>query len=287
MSPGPPPLDQLRALPLEPLAERLGYRRRWKRPGSVLAIDGERFFDHARSHGGGGAIDLVMHARQCDFRAALEFLHFAPAPPAATPAAPQPPSRSLRLPPPDPACWPAVRRYLTAQRGLDPRLLLACHRDGSLYADRRRNAVFLCRDAAGTPTGAEIAGTRPRAGGPPFKGMAPGSRKARGGFHLRTGRRRPALALLVESAIDALSARLLLAPDLPPHTLLAATAGLASQPPAWILRCRPRLLVCAYDNDLPGEQAAQALRRHRPLLPRLLPPTGKDCNDALRLRPHP
>ena len=55
MSPGPPPLDQLRALPLEPLAERLGYRRdprnrrRWKRPGSVLAIDGERFFDHARS----------------------------------------------------------------------------------------------------------------------------------------------------------------------------------------------------------------------------------------------
>ena len=141
--------------------------------------------------------------------------------------------------------------------------------------------------AAGTVTGAEIAGTRPCRGGPPCKGMAPGSRKARGGFHLRTGRRRPALALLVESAIDALSARSLLAPALAPQALIASTAGLATAPPAWILACRPRLILCAYDNDAPGHRAARALQQHLPLLPRLLPPAGKDWNDALRLLPAP
>ena len=44
---------------LEPLARQLGYRpdprnrARWKRNGSVLAIDGSRFFDHRQGRGGG------------------------------------------------------------------------------------------------------------------------------------------------------------------------------------------------------------------------------------------
>lgn len=60
-------------------------------------------------------------------------------------------------------------------------------RAGLLHADARRNAVFVCRDAAGTLTGAELLGTRPDSGGRTFKGLAPGSRKARG----TTGRAAP------------------------------------------------------------------------------------------------
>ena len=66
-------LEEIRSQPLEPVAERLGYRRdprdprRWKRAGSVISINGPRWFDHVAQSGGGGAIDLVMHARRCGF----------------------------------------------------------------------------------------------------------------------------------------------------------------------------------------------------------------------------
>ena len=59
----------VRHSPLKPLAAQLGYhkdplnRARWKRPGSVLSITGSKFFDHCCGQGGGGAIDLVMHAQ--------------------------------------------------------------------------------------------------------------------------------------------------------------------------------------------------------------------------------
>ena len=77
--------DRVRDCPLEPLAERLGYRRdprhrqRWRRHGAVLSIRGTQFFDHACGHGG-GAIDLVMHARRCGFRELVAFLADQPVP---------------------------------------------------------------------------------------------------------------------------------------------------------------------------------------------------------------
>ena len=50
-----------RSLPLDGVAAALGHRRdvtdgaRWKRPGSVLRINGERFFNHMSGMGGGGS----------------------------------------------------------------------------------------------------------------------------------------------------------------------------------------------------------------------------------------
>ena len=69
-----------RSLPLDRVATALGYRRdlrdkaRWKRPGSVLSINGEKYFDHMSGTGGGGAISLVMHADGGGFRDAVAFL---------------------------------------------------------------------------------------------------------------------------------------------------------------------------------------------------------------------
>ena len=280
----------LRRLPLEPVAERLGYvrdrwrRRRWRRPGSLLAIDGERFFDHLAGRGGGGAIDLVMQARGCGFREALAFL--GDPPPAATKRVPgQPPA--LRLPAPSRRHWPRVREHLVSERGLDPRLLDACRRDGSLRADRRRNAVFLCRDPAGNPVGAELAGTVPRPDGSRFKAMAPGSRKARGAFCLAPSASPPKAALLVESAVDALSLRQLRLPAVPPSCLLVSVAGLALRLPAWLSAFPPMPLLCGYDNDPAGDRAARALCRRHPAIRRLRPRGAKDWNDLLRLLPRP
>lgn len=282
--------DRVRDRALEPLAERLGYRRdprhrqRWRRDGSLLSIRGSQFFDHAGNHGGGGAIDLVMHARRCGFREAVEFLADGPsaAPDRQAPASAPP---VLRLPDPVAAHWPPVRDFLASVRGLDPALLESCRRAGTLYADRCRNAVFTCRDRCGTPHGAELVGTRPRPDGATFKGLAPGSRRDHGGFWLSTGSAPPAAVLLVESAVDALSAVLLPAPGLPPDCLVASTAGTARRLPRWLAACPDSGLLCGYDADPPGDQAARALRRLHPRLQRLRPLRAKDWNDLLRDRP--
>ena len=285
---------QVRNEALGPLAERLGYRRdprrsaRWRGDGSVLSIRGSQFFDHARGQGGGGAIDLVMHARGCSFRQAVEFLADGPpAAPVAAPAERRPPA--LRLPAPVAAHWPPVREFLVEARGLAPALVEACRRAGALYADRRRNAVFPCRDRSGALHGAELVGTRPARDGSTFKGLAPGSRRQRGGFWLTSGPVPPSAALLVESAVDALSVLQLPAPDLPapglpPNCLLASTAGAARRLPRWLGPFPDSGLLCGYDADQAGDQAACALQRLHPALRRLRPSRAKDWNELLRSR---
>ena len=286
MSRAAPNWRRLRDRALEPLAERLGYtrdprrRNRWRRPGSVLSIDGSKFFDHATGHGGGGAIDLVLHARQCDFREALAFLADSASLPPTRPVFPRPRPRLL-LPPAVDANWPPVRDFLTAVRRLQPALLETCHRDGTLYADPRRNAVFTCRDSTGSLAGAEIVGTRPRPDGSTFKGLAAGSRRDRGGFWLCSSSLPPSAVLLCESAVDALSACLLPAPGLPPSTLFASTAGITRKLPAWLAPFPPSRILCGFDADPPGDHAAQALLLRYPNMRRLRPDSAKDWNDLL------
>ena len=265
--------DRVRNSALEPLAERLG---------SLLSIRGAKFFDHACGQGGGGAIDLVMHVRGCGFREALAFLADGPPP---APAAPLPAASTtaLQLPAPVEAHWPPVRDFLTTARGLHPALLERCRQAGTLYADRRRNAVFTCRDRAGSTAGAELVGTCPRPHGSTFKGLAPGSRRDRGGFWLTTGSAPPTAVLLTESAVDALSAVLLPAPGLPPACLVASTAGTARRLPRWLHGFPHSRILCGYDADPAGDQAALALLRLHPGLSRLRPRHAQDWNDLLIL----
>lgn len=281
--------DRLRQLPLQQVAHQLGYRRdprnrqRWKRAGSVLSIHGQRFFDHGAGRGGGGAIDLVLHAQPGSFLQALRFLDSLDSlPPACDPPPSDPTHDSPVLPPVCEACWPSVLRHLVRDRHLDSRLLLRTRRQGLLWADRRRNAVFLCRDRHGQPTGAEIVGTRPDFRGRTFKGLAQGTRKQRGGFWLAPPPPRlPTCLMLTESAIDALSARLL--PLLrPAAACIASTAGIASRIPAWLPAFPPGSIFCGYDADPPGERAAAALLQRHPGIRRLRPPGGsKDWNALL------
>ena len=269
--------DALRDIPLERVATALGYRRsdrdraRWKRPGSILSINGSKFYDHLAATGGGGAIDLVLFVQNCSFLEALEILADLEPPPRAGN-----PFRE-RL---DPSSWPAVREYLTRQRGLDPAILDRGFQQQILGADHRVNAVFLTRDACNTPVGAELRGTRP---GPPFRGMAPGSRKARGGFWIARNTQ-PRAALLVESAIDALSA--IQMTSMPRIDLFLSTAGLATSLPAWIHAFDLHKIACGYDADHAGDHAARRLIQTNPNIARIRPQGHSDWNDCLRATEH-
>ncbi len=263
--------DALRRTPLEHVAARLGYRRderdrnRWKRQDSVLSITGEKFFDHRRARGGGGAIDLVIHGRDCSFAEAVLWLAAA----AAAATQKSAPKTPLRLPVPCEAAWPRVRAWLNGARALDHRDIDKTHAAGRLYADVRNNAVFLCTNAAGTVTGAEIVSRS-------FRGMAPGSRKNSGGVHFQGSAAHPGTILIAESAIDALSARAVMATA--PLSIYASTAGVCRSLPHWILDLKPERILCAFDSD----DAARALIASDPRIQRLRPTAAKDWNDILR-----
>ena len=186
----------------------------------------------------------------------------------------------LRLPGPVAAHWPPVRDFLARARGLDPALLQNCRRAGMLYADRRRNAVFICRDRSGSTAGAELVGTCPLPDVSTFKGLAPGSRRDRGGFWLTIGSAAPAAVLLTESAVDALSAVLLPAPGLPANCLVASSAGTARRLPRSLASFPAPRLLCGYDADPAGDQAALALLRQHPRMRRLRPAGAKNWNDV-------
>ena len=283
---GGDPLAAWRNIPLDRIAIALGYRRdpadraRFKRDGSVISINGAKFFDHLRGTGGGGAIDLVIHANGCRFQDALRFLggHAGKGVADAIPAA----DRRFRPPRPCRHAWPMVRDALVRQRALRDEVLEACRQRGLLYADDRRNAVFICRNAEGRPTGAEILGTQERPDGKRFRGMATGSRKARGGFWLPCDRNRPVLVILTESAVDALSARSLrIAGTREQGAVVASTAGIASAVPLWIEDWKPKHIVCAYDADSAGDQAAERLQISDPRVTRQRPHGAKDWNEIL------
>ena len=284
---GGDPLATCRNIPLDRVAIALGYRKdpadraRFRRKGSVISINGEKFFDHLSGTGGGGAIDLVIHATGCRFPDALRFLggHEGQERATAIPAAP----RRLHLPAPSHRAWPRVRDALVDRRALRVDVLEACHRRGLLYADDRLNAVFVCRNASGQPAGAEIIGTAPRPVGKRFRGMAPGSRKARGGFWIPCDRNPPAVVILTESAVDAISARSLRIEETrEPGTVIVSTAGVACSVPPWIENWKPRGIICAYDADGAGDNAAERLALSDPRVVRLRPSGAKDWNDMLR-----
>ena len=278
------PLATWRNIPLDRVAAALGYRKdpadraRFRREGSIISINGEKFFDHLSSTGGGGAIDLVIHATGCRFQEALRFLggHEGQA------TALQPARRILRLPRSSPRAWPRVRDTLVRQRALGADVLDACHRRRLLWADDRLNAVFICRSASGNPTGAEILGTTPQARGKSFRGMAPGTRKAQGGFWLPCDRNQPVLVILTESAVDAISARSLRIRETREHgAVVVSTAGIAHSIPPWIENWKPERIVCAYDADSAGDNAARHLHINDPRVTRQRPHGAKDWNEML------
>ena len=247
-------------------------RRKWHTPAGVLSVTGAKFMNWTLGTGGGGAIDLVIHLRHLDFKAAVLWLagSFPGPPPALLPAIAEPQS-GLRLPPPAPSRLGRVKHYLACRRAIPTALLETLLQSGSLYADARANAVFLLRNSQNLPVGAELRGTTERQ----WRGMAPGSRKDQGCFAI-PAEPRPAL-VICESAIDALSCFVLH----PQHRCLS-TAG-ARPNPHWLQHLLDEgcQIYCGFYDDPLGEAMAQAMITLHPAVQRLRP-SQHDWNDALR-----
>lgn len=271
--------DQVRTIPLESVLRLSGAqpdrydRHKWHTPLGVLSVTGAKFMNWNRAQGGGGAIDLVMHLHNLGFGQAVQWLsQFFPCSWRPEPQ-PLPPQATLALPPPDPAQLWRVRQYLVRERRLPSHLLESLIQSGTLYADRRANAVFLLLGKEKQPVGAELRGTTPC----PWRGLAPGSQKDLGFFAIPPD---PCpVTILVESAIDAISCLALH----PQHRCLS-TAGARSNP-RWLLTllAQGHPVFCGFDADPTGESMARSMIALHPTVQRLRPPRH-DWNDVLKAR---
>lgn len=277
--------DQVRALPLEAVLQarhavrdRLD-KRKWHTDQGPLSITGARFMNWQQGVGGGGAIDLVLHLGERDFRAAVLWLArnvagivtTDPLHTLRSSSTQAGAKRALRLPVRHNGKLSRAIGYLVHQRGLPVALVNSLIDEGRLYADQRGNAVFLM--LAGKPhrvVGAELRGT----GGQSWRGMAPGSTKDAGFFWI--GDAASQRIVLCESAIDAISCH-----ALDHERICISTSGVRSNP-RWLpaLIARGYTIACGFDADQAGDDAAKAMITRYPLIQRLRPP-AKDWNDVL------
>jgi len=311
---------QVRGLDLRGVIERLGGEQdrydthKWRLDGEHISVNGEKFYNHDRREGGGGAIDLVKHIIPgADFKQAVAYLSDEVSRELALSAAAQYGARQAQqqaeevierlergergahvpfvAPTPDADRWPQVRNYLVEQRGIPRGMVDTLHERGDIYADARANAVFVRRDEGREIVGASLRGTAP---GSEFQGLVRGTRRDEGyfSFALTFGKPEPydtPQYHLVESPIDALSRAVLVrqAGETGRHAFLS-TDGQGELPRRQIdaALANRGLVRCGFDNDQGGNTLwaqvkeayprAEAIERERP------PAGAKDWNDALR-----
>ncbi len=247
--------------------------KKWHTSKGVISVSGPKFINWRQGLGGGGAIDLIIHLKNLDFKAAVLWLadrfpldHL------------QSPSQTNSIPkhifhPPkeDKPRLPQIIDYLSHDRFLPLSLLQSLITSGVLYADLRGNAVFLLLGKEKTVVGAELRGTTQIR----WRGMAPGSRKDLGFF--RIGNSTSGNLILCESAIDALSFL-----DLQPNWMALSTSG-ATSSPAWLKSFIKNgyHLYCGFDSDQTGDLSAQRMITFYPTVKRLRP-YKHDWNDVLK-----
>jgi len=251
-------------------------RSKWHTEQGPLSISGPKFMNWHRGIGGGGAIDLVMHLADVDFRAAVAWLNMAVGRAAGGGTAPSSKdgkreTGKLRLPVANGPMLGRVRHYLTGQRCLPASVLEPLVKSGKLYADDRGNAVFLLvTGKANRPIGAELRGTGSRV----WRGMAPGSRKDLGYFWI--GAKGTQQIVLCESAIDSISCF-----TIHPDRICISTSGVRANP-RWLsgLIALGYEVYCGFDADSSGDAMASEMIALYPAIKRLRPQVH-DWNDVL------
>ena len=237
--------DLVRAIPLEVVLTSWDAVRdqqdksRWHTERGPLSVTGTKFFNWHARHGGGGAIDLVMHLGGWDARQAIGWLghhlgcHVAGPHPTTNSRVDTDPACStgstcrftssstrseslgaenegvptrhrrhqqLHLPAASLANLPRVRRYLTEQRGLSATILDVVDRRGQVVRGRPRQRGL--PHGHGETQSSDWRRTA-RHGPPPLARSRAGTRKNAGYFWV--GNRGAKQIVLCESAIDAIS----------------------------------------------------------------------------------
>lgn len=250
-------------------------KAKWRTPQGVISVTGQKFMNWTQGAGGGGAIDLVIHLQQMDYKSAVIWLcaNFSCDPV-------HPPKRSidrpffqksgLILPDRCDSKWPHVNNYLVNKRHLPKDLidfLLKSHR---LYADKMGNAVFLLLGKKKKIIGAELRGT----GKHKWRGMAPGSRKDLGYFSIKCANSK--VVVICESAIDAVSYF-----AMNRKCIAVSTSGVNSNP-GWLSHAIEKgyQIYCGFDSDETGDLYADKMINQFPAVKRLRP-LAHDWNDVL------
>lgn len=299
--------DQVRDANLEIVAVRLGLERdrhdkhKWRDAGHIISINNGKFMDWLADKGGGGAIDLVMHVQNTDFREAVQWLsrqdltsHPEHSQQLLNPA--QEP-HSLQMPNPNDERWNAVRDYLVETRKLPAALIDRLHQKGMVYADDYQNAVFVRFSTRTTgdiwdrvePTGASLRGTWGE--GNSFHGLVSGSSREQGWFWIAAGQGTIQRVLLAESPIDTLSLATLDTQRKQTQgvTIYLSTDGAGTIPTEALKKLLEQggYVAVAFDADRAGEDMAWRVAQQLPGIHRLTPAYGKDWNERLVHEGHP
>ena len=246
--------------------------KRWDTPIGPISISESKFYCWTHQLGGGGSIDFVMLLLDLKFIEAREWLvskftleeniksKIFREPPLHTPIPQASPKNLLH-----------VMDYLVQQRGLLEKDLIPLINKGVLYADHRRNAVFVLLGKEKSHVGAELRGT----GQTRYRGLFKGSKRTHGFFY--AGSEDAKYCIVCESAIDAISCQILF-----PGWLSISTSGVWASPPYLPKLLRRGIQVyCGFDNDNAGHlNADRMIGLHSSVI--RMTPTGKDWNSDLR-----
>ena len=248
-------------------------KAKWHTPEGAISVTGKKFMNWTKGIGGGGAIDLVIHLKRCDFKTAVFWLanNFPDCAVQTSERTKSISKQSFTLPKRDDARLPQIINYLRDDRYIPKDLIDFLIRSGKLYADNRANAVFLLLGKEKRVVGAELRGTT----NAKWHGMAAGSRKDLGCFCVKISNTKK--AVLCESAIDVISYF-----TLHPNCMALSTSG-ANPNPAWLsILIKKRFnIYCGFDSDETGDSLANRMIHLYPAVKRLRP--GKhDWNEVLR-----
>lgn len=272
-------IDNLRLLDLAAVCALLGLERdstdtkQFKNDGFRICVDGLKWFDHSEGKGGGGAIDLTMHVARLSFMAACTYLDSASgelSTATRTVSTKTHPTRTTKPPTPNKSNLSAVLDYLTDQRGLNTNLIRWCIENSLIYADSRRNCVFMYG-----ANGAELRGT----GAVQWRSVYGTIDQ---GFIL-PARNAVGVAVL-ESAIDALSYR-----QLHQGIITVSIAGNGNHrvinQAVSIAKAKNLPVLSAFDNDSGGDVADKILSGYAQAESVEIfqdRPKEKDWNDMIR-----
>jgi hypothetical protein len=249
-------------------------KAKWHTEKGAISVSGQKFMNWSKGIGGGGAIDLVMHLKNFDFKTAVLWLDTVfSAQHIQTPSNKIQPKPILQLPKKDSTKISQVINYLVKMRSIPLSLINSLIHSGKLYADTKGNAVFLLLGKEKRIVGAELRGTNHTV----WRGMAKGSKKDLGFFRLSS--HNPDKMVLLESAIDAISFFALYS-----NCMAISTSG-ASPDPAWLNSFinKEYEIYCGFDSDDAGEKAVKKMIALYPAIKRLRP-AKHDWNDVLKAK---
>lgn len=267
-------IAEIRNLNLEVILSSLGLtrdpndKRQFKDNDSRISFNGFKWYDHPNEVGGGGAIDLVMHCKQCDFTQAVKYLAGIDLSNITVSRVNDGTVRSNNQqsfkPEPNIEHLNAVRHYLTNTRKIDSKMIEWCIKTGRVYADDVKNCCFNYGD------GVELKGTSSKKWGRCYG-------KITKPFLIPA---RSAQLVVVESAIDALSFRQLFNGVAVASIAGATRYGLVNYLYEYAQKNK-QTLVCGFDNDSAGDESAHGIRKKYNILQRVRP-NLKDWNEDLK-----